>query len=46
MSALTEAIYDRLAGDGTLTSLLATYEGAPAIFTTDPVPGMRNCPTW
>jgi len=39
MSVLTQAIYDRLVGDGTLTALLNTYEGAPAIFTTDPAPG-------
>jgi len=36
---LTAAIYDVLAGDGTLTALLGTYRGAPAIFTTDPAPG-------
>lgn len=28
-----------LAGDGTLTALLGTYRGEPAIFTTDPAPG-------
>lgn len=35
---LTEAIYDRLAGDATLTAMLSTYRGAPAIFTVDPAP--------
>jgi len=39
VSALTEAIYDVLAGDPTLTGLLTTYNGEPAIFTTDPAPG-------
>ena len=39
MSALTEAIYDVLAGDPVLTGLLAVYNGEPAIFTTDPAPG-------
>lgn len=39
MSVLTQAIYDRLAGDGVLTAMLNTYGGAPAIFTTDPAPG-------
>ena len=37
--SVTEAIYDVLAGDATLTALLATYGGEPAIFTTDPAPG-------
>ena len=36
---LTQAVYDVLAGDGTLTAMLSTYQGAPAIFTTDPAPG-------
>jgi hypothetical protein len=44
MSVLTQAIYDTLAGDGTLTALLATYEGEPAIFTTDPAPGDATMP--
>jgi hypothetical protein len=39
VSAITEAIYDALAGDGTLTAMLASYGGEPAIFTTDPAPG-------
>lgn len=38
MGALSQAFYDRLRGDGTLTAMLATYEGAPAVFTTDPAP--------
>ena len=44
MSAVTEAIYDALAGDGTLTALLTTYGGEPAIFTTDPAPGDAELP--
>ena len=39
MNALTQGIYDYLAGDPTLIGMLASYEGAPAIFTIDPVPG-------
>ena len=39
MSILTQAIFNRLAGDMTLTGMLATYNGEPAIFTTDPAPG-------
>jgi hypothetical protein len=38
VGALSQAFYDRLAGDGTLTALLSTYEGAPAVFTNDPAP--------
>lgn len=44
MGALTGALYDHLAGDGTLTGLLATYRGGPAIFTTDPAPGDAEMP--
>ena len=44
MSILTAAIYDKLAGDLTLASLLATYDGEPAIFTVDPVPGNATLP--
>jgi hypothetical protein len=44
MSILTAAIYDRLAGDATLTALLVTYKGLPAIFTTDPAPGDTGLP--
>ena len=39
MSILTPSIYDRLAGDGTLVALISTYNGSPAVFTTDPAPG-------
>jgi len=35
---VTQAIYTRLANDATLIALLAEYNGAPAIFTTDPAP--------
>jgi len=41
---ITEGLYDRLAADGTLTALLATYNGAPAIFTTEPAPGDATLP--
>ena len=44
MSAVTEAIYDALAGDATLVAMLATYGGEPAIFTTDPAPGDAELP--
>lgn len=44
MSAITQGIYDALAADGTLTGLLNTYQGAPAIFTTDPAPGDAELP--
>jgi hypothetical protein len=36
---LSDAFYERMAGDPTLAAMLAIYKGAPAIFTTDPVPG-------
>lgn len=39
MSVLTAAIYDVLVADATLSVLLASYGGQPAVFTTDPVPG-------
>lgn len=49
MGPLTVAIHDRLAGDATLTALLATYTDSlgniePAIFTTDPPPGDATLP--
>jgi len=44
VGAITEAIYDVLAADGTLTAMLATYGGEPAIFTTDPAPGDATLP--
>lgn len=44
MSVLTHAIYNVLAGDATLTGLLNTYDGEPAIFTTDPAPGDAAMP--
>ena len=36
---LTDPFYECMAGDPTLAAMLATYKGAPAVFTTDPVPG-------
>lgn len=44
MSALTQAIYDTLAGDVTLANLLAAYKGLPGVFTTRPVPGDAELP--
>jgi len=44
MSILTQALYDVLANDVTLTGMLATYGDEPAIFTTDPVPGDAGRP--
>ena len=44
MNALTQAIYDKLAGDAPLAALLATYGALPAIFTTDPAPGDATLP--
>jgi len=38
MSDMTKAVFDVLNGDGPLTALLGTTEGAPSIFTSD-VPG-------
>jgi hypothetical protein len=35
---VTQALYNKLANDATLIALLAEYNGAPAIFTTDPAP--------
>jgi hypothetical protein len=44
VSVLTQAIYDQLVADGTLVGLLATYNGNPAVFTTDPAPGDATLP--
>jgi len=44
MNGLTTAIYEALADDATLTAMLATYMGEPAIFTTDPAPGDATLP--
>lgn len=38
MDEITQAIYDHMATDLQLSSLLASYRGFPAIFTADPVP--------
>jgi hypothetical protein len=39
MSVLSAAIYNVLANDAALAGLLSTYQGQPAVFTTDPAPG-------
>lgn len=44
MNVLTAAIYDRLASEVELVALLAVYNGSPAIFTVDPVPGDAALP--
>jgi len=44
MGLVTAAIYERLANDATLASMLATYNGAPAVFTVVPVPGDAQLP--
>lgn len=44
MNRLTQAIYDVLVGDATLTGMLGTYQGTPAIFTIDPAPGDATLP--
>lgn len=44
MSVFTVAIYSRLREDATLTALLSTYDGRPAIFTVDPAPGDAELP--
>lgn len=41
---ITQATYNRMANDATLTAMLATYNGAPAIFTIDPAPGDAALP--
>lgn len=41
---LTLALYTLLVSDPTLTGLLAVYQDAPAIFTTDPAPGDAALP--
>jgi len=42
--SVTQAVYDRLAADPTLASMLAAYEGRPAVFTYEPVPGDAPLP--
>lgn len=44
MGAITQAFYNRLAGDAPLTALLSRYNGAPAIFTIEPVPEDARLP--
>ena len=41
---LTAAINGVLTGDATLVGMVGTYEGEPAIFTTDPAPGDAALP--
>jgi len=44
MSALSQAIYDVITSDPTMTGLLSTYRGGPAFFTVDPAPGDATMP--
>ncbi len=44
MSAITQALYDRLVGDPTLVAMLSDYGGEPAVFTSDPPPGDAALP--
>ncbi len=44
MDALSEAFWERMVGDAALASLLATYSGNAAVFTTDPAPGNAVLP--
>lgn len=44
MGAITQAFHARMAGDAALTAMLSTYNGAPAIFTIEPVPGDARLP--
>jgi hypothetical protein len=41
---VTQAVYERLAFDSALASMLASFEGRPAIFTYEPVPGDAPLP--
>lgn len=41
---ITTVFHDKMATDATLAAMLATYDGAPAVFTTDPAPGDANLP--
>jgi hypothetical protein len=44
VNVITAAFQSRMANDATLAALLATYDGVPAVFTTDPVPGDATLP--
>jgi hypothetical protein len=44
MNAVTQSFYDKMTTDPALAGLLATYGGAPAVFTADPAPGNATLP--
>jgi len=44
MSVISAAFHSVLATDTVLQGLLATYRGAPAVFTVDPAPGDATMP--
>lgn len=41
---ITKAVFNVLNGDSTLTDMLSTFDGVPAIFTTDPTPLKAKLP--
>ena len=41
---ITDAFHSRMATDAALAALLASYDGEPAVFTTDPAPGDATLP--
>lgn len=44
IAAINKGIYDRMANDATLTDLLSTYKGSPAIFTIPTIPSDATFP--
>lgn len=44
MSVLDTALYDVMAGDAQLVSMLALYKGLPGVFNSHPVPGDAGLP--
>ncbi len=44
MQPLTQAIYNQMANDSTLTGMLSTYSGGPAIFMYSPIPSAATRP--
>lgn len=44
ITAINKGIFDRMADDATLTALLSTYKGSPAIFTIPTIPSDATFP--
>ena len=42
--SITQVVYERLVSDAALASMLASFEGRPAVFTYEPVPGDAPLP--